>query len=276
MPLAEIAQGPGAFEMFLERNQKSLLVLVVLIALGVAGYVIYRGIEQGRQETAGQAFTKAADLPALQAVVNEHADTLAGHSALVLLAEKQWEKGDKDASIETLRKFISGSKDHPALPAAQASLGYKLMSQGKSGDAAKVFQDIVEDPKARYLAPYALISLGDMSKTAGDTDKAESHYKRVKTEFSGSSFSSAASKRIDSLRAKAPVEIAPPPKPEPPPAPPAGDNQLKPIMPGLSIPEVKPAPADSTENKETAPPAAPPATPPATPDPKPADSTQEN
>ncbi len=253
VPLAEISQGPGAFELFLDRNQKGLIVVAVLLALGAAGIVVYRGIEQSRQETAGQALNKAEDLQALQAVVTEHADTLAGHSAMVLLAEKQWGEGQQDASIETLRKFISSSQSHPALPTAQASLGSKLMSQGKTGDAAKVFQDMVDDPKARFLAPYALISLGDISKVAGDLDKAEGFYKRVKSDFSESSFSETAGKRIASLKAKAPVEIAPPPKPATPATPEDPTAAIKASLPpGLSISEVKTTPEDSAKTPEPA------------------------
>jgi predicted negative regulator of RcsB-dependent stress response len=208
---------------------------------------VYRGIEQSKQETAGQALNKADDLPALQAVVSEHADTLAGHSAMVLLAEKQWEQGQQDASIETLRKFISTSTNHPAIPTAQASLGTKLMQQGKTGDAVNAFQNMVDDPKSRFLAPYALICLGDLSKAAGDLDKAEGFYKRVKSDFSDSSFSESAGKRIASLKAKAPVEIAPPPKPETPAANPAEPTSAikAALPPGLSISEVKPSDFES-------------------------------
>ncbi len=69
VPLAEISQGPNAFEAFLDRNQKGIIVFAILLALGAVVAVIYRGVERSRQETAGAALTKAADLAALQAVV---------------------------------------------------------------------------------------------------------------------------------------------------------------------------------------------------------------
>lgn len=212
MPLAEISQGPNAFEEFLDRNQKNLIILAILLALGAAGLVVYRGIEQSKQNTAGEALNKAEDLASLQAVVSQHPGTNAALSAAVLLADRQWTEGQQDAAIETLRSFVSANPDHPAHPAAQASLGAKLMAQGKSGDAAKVFEEIVDDPKARYIAPFALISLGDIAKAAGELDKAEASYNRVKSDFSDSNFAKPATDRIATLRAKAPVEIAAPPK----------------------------------------------------------------
>ncbi|MEI8039645.1 MAG: tetratricopeptide repeat protein [Verrucomicrobiota bacterium] len=223
VPLAEISQGPNAFEQFLDRNQRNLIVLAVLLALGAAALVIYRGIEQSQQETAGAALTKADDLAALQAVINAHAGTIAAHSAMVLLADRQWTAGQHDAAIDTLRKFIAANPDHPALPAAQASLGAKLMSQGKAAEASGVFQALADDAKAGFLAPYALICLGDIAKSAADLDKAAAAYNRVKTDFPDSGFADTATKRIVTLKTKPPVEIQPPPVPksDPPPAAPA-------------------------------------------------------
>jgi predicted negative regulator of RcsB-dependent stress response len=256
VPLAEISQGPNAFEQFLDRNQKNIIILAILIAIGVAGFVIYRGIETSRQETAGAALNKAEDLAALQAVITEHADTTAAHSAMVLLADRQWTEGQQDAAVETLRKFISSNPEHPAIASAQASLGAKLMTQGKSADAAKVFQDIADDPKARYIAPYALISLGDIAKVAGDLEKAEASYNRVKTDFSDSSFAETATRRIATLKAKAPAEIAPPPKPATPPADPAAAIKSS-LPPGITVTPVEEAPAkDGASAPAPAPPAA--------------------
>lgn len=254
VPLAEISQGPNAFEQFLDRNQKNLVILAILLAIGAAVLVIYRGIEKSRMETAGAALNKAEDLASLQAVVKDHAGTTAALSAMVLLADRQWSEGQQDAAIETLRSFISSSPDHPARPAAQASLASKLMTQGKSADAARIFEDVVADPSARFIAPYALISLGDISKVAGDLEKAEASYKRVKTEFPDSSFADTANRRIAILKAKPPVEIEPPPAPkvDSPPA------SLTPPVPGGAIPVPVPTPEPAPPVVVPAPEPAPP------------------
>ena len=272
-PLAEIAQGPNAFEQFLDRNQKNLIILAVLIAVGVAALVVYRGIEKSRQETAGAALNKAEDLAALQAVINEHAGTTAASSAAILLADRQWTDGQQDTAIETLRNFISSNPQHPALPTAQASLGSKLMIQGKSADASRIFQEIVDDPKARFIAPYALISLGDIAKLAGDLAKAEASYKRVQTDFPESNFMQSAKRRIDNLKAKPPVEVDPPPAPkaETPPAPPAPEAPAPtpaPPAPKAETPPAPPAPEAPTPAPTPAPPAPKAETPPAPPAPE--------
>ncbi len=242
VPLAEISQGPNAFEAFLDRNQKGIAAFAILLVIGAVVMVIYRGIEKSRQETAGAALNKAGDLAAYQAVVTDHANTAAAGSAMVLLANDQWTANQKDDAIATLRKFISDFPGHPALPTAKASLGSKLLAQGKSGDAAKVFEELVADPETRFIAPFALISLGDISRAADDLEKAENSYSKVKTEFPDSDFSETANSRIATLRAKPPVEIAPPAAPAPDAAAPAPDA----ANPTPDAPPAPPAPAPTT------------------------------
>jgi predicted negative regulator of RcsB-dependent stress response len=214
--------------------------------------IVYRGVVKSNEETAGANLTKAEDVAAYQSVASNHGKTLAARSALVLLADKQWSDNQQDAAIATLRKFVSENPDHPAVPSAKASLGAKLMTQGKAGDAAKEFDTIVENPEARYVAPYALLCLGDLAAGAGDLDKAEAHYKRIKTDFSDSDFAQSADTRLQTLRAKAPVEIEPPPPPSKPETP-AGTLPGAPAItpggtPNIQITPVEPAPAPQPES----------------------------
>lgn len=259
VPLAEISQGPNAFEAFLDRNQKGIVVLAVLLALGAIALVIHRGIETSRQQTAGAALTKAGDLAAYQAVVDGNPDTTAAGSAMVLLAHSQWEAGNKDEAVATLQKFISSLPDHPAIPSAKASLGSKLLAQGKPGDASKIFEEIVSDPAARFIAPFALISLGDIAKGAGDLEKAESTYSRVKADFPESSFAETASSRMVALKAKPPVEIEAPPAPPATPAPgssapPALTPPAESVVPSLETPAVETPAAPPVEIPAETPP----------------------
>lgn len=256
-PLAEIAQGPSAFELFLDRNQKNLVILSILIALAVAVWVVISGIKTSQQETAGAALNAAQDLPALQAVVTEHAGTKAASSAMLLLADHQWTEGQQDSAIETLKKFIAANPEHPALPSAQASLGAKFMLQGKTADATKTFEEIVANPEARFIAPYALISLGDLAQLGGDLKLAESHYSKVTLEYPESRFVQTANLRLATLKTKAPIEIAPPPPAATTPASPTpGAPALTPPAPAPTpAPAPAPAPKESPAPEKTTPPA---------------------
>lgn len=217
-PLAEISNGPSAFDQFLDKNQKNLVALALLLALAGIALVIYRGIDKSNEETAGMALVKSRDAASLQKVIDEFPSTSAAASAMLLLGNQQWEENQQDAGISTLQKLIAEHPGHPAIPGAQASLASKLMTQGKTAEAIKLFETISNSSAARYIAPFALISLGDLAKSAGDLTKAEEYYSEVKTKFPDSPFTQISGSRMGNLKASAPSEIEPPPAPAPPPA----------------------------------------------------------
>lgn len=232
-PLAEISLGPNKFEQFLDRNQKSLAVLLALIVIGSAAYIVLRGVEKSREQSAGAALSKANDLASLQAVGTQHANTKAAASSMLLIADKQWSSNSPDAAIKTLKEFIASPASHPAKATASAKLASYLMSQGNTAEASTIFQQITSDPEARYIAPYAWICLGDIAKEGNDINKAESSYNKVKSEFPESSFVDLANERLNSVKAKAPVVIEAP-------APEA--KKEAPAQPAVAPPAAKPSP----------------------------------
>jgi len=232
-PLAEISHGPSAFEAFLDRNQKGMIVLGVSLVAATAGWIIYKGLKDGAEKSAGAILSKADDLPALQDLVKSSPETAAAGSAQLVIASKQWDAGDQDASIETLRAFIATHLKHPALASARASLASRLTQQGKTDEAAALFREIADAPESRFIAPYALVSLGDIAKAEGKLDDAEKSYKRVQDEFSSSPFANLAGQHLRLLRFKPPVEIEPPPVTEPKP----GDSLLPPGLEGAGVPK---------------------------------------
>lgn len=251
-PLAEINLGPSKFEQFLDNNQKTLAVLLAVAVVASAVYIVIRGVEKSREQSAGAALSKAADSAALHDVISNHANTNAAASAKLLLADMQAGEGKTDASIKTLQDFIATNTDHPAKPTASAKLAAKLMAENKTAEASTIFQDLVSDPKARYIAPYALICLGDIAKAGGDPAKAESYFNQVKTEFAESSFASIAAERLATVKTKPPVEVeAPATAPEPQKASP----EQKSAEPAATQPapekkpESKPAKSDKKDNK---------------------------
>jgi len=253
--LGEISHGPSGFEQFLDRNQKGLIVVSILAALAGCGVVVYRGIQHSKNQDAGALLVKAEDLATLQSISKDFSGTAAAGSAVLLAAEKQWNDGQQDAAIDALRAFAQGNPSHPAWATAEASLGSKLLAQGKTSDASAAFQSVVDSPAGKFLAPYALTQLGDIAKLAGDTEKARSLYEKAKADYATSTFSTAlADQHLRNLTAKAPVEIDAPPPPPP------KTEDVKPAnlgdLPGL----LQPSPGLPLGTGDT-PPTDPPATP---------------
>jgi len=209
-PLGEISQAPPALEAFLDKHQMKLIALAVILTILAIVYVIMKGVHQSNEETAGALLTKAENLSDFQSVVKNYGDTEAAFSAKVMLAEKQWEDGQQDDAVSTLKAFVESDRNHPARPSAEASLAAKLWSQGKTDEAAELFRDLTEDADSRFLAPYAWISIGDIEASKGNAEAAEKAYETVENEFAGSTFSQDALTRRLLVKAKAPVEVAAP------------------------------------------------------------------
>ena len=227
-PLAEISHGPSAFEAFLDRNQKGMIALGIVLVAATAGWIVVRGIKEEKETSAGAVLVKSEGIPQLQALVKEQPDTAAAGSAQLVIAAKQWGDGQQDAAIETLQGFISSKPEHPGVISAKASLASRYMQVGKKDEAQKLFQELINDPAARYVAPYALISLGDMQKTEGKLDEAEQSYKKAQ-DYGSNPLSNQAAQRLKLLHFKTPTEIEAPPVP---PAPKEGDA---PKLDGLNL-----------------------------------------
>ncbi|MBU6327660.1 MAG: tetratricopeptide repeat protein [Verrucomicrobia bacterium] len=269
VPLGEIIQGPSAFEIFLDRNQKSLAVAAVVVALSIGGYMIYRTIQADHRADAGAALSAAKDLADLEKIKADFNGTPSAASAALAIADKQWNNSQQDEAIGTLREIIQKYSDHPAQLLAQSTLAYRLLAQGKTGDAGTAFQAVIDNPDSHFLAPAALIALGDIARKSGDKEKAEEAYKRVIKDFSDSKFAPIATERRNFINFLAPTEVEPPPTPEAPPSlisrpdspeQPSNastDNPLLQQLGGALDPAKDSKPEDSRPESPTSPPDAP-------------------
>ncbi|MFT4177511.1 MAG: tetratricopeptide repeat protein [Luteolibacter sp.] len=198
----------------MEKSQKGLLAIALILILAAGGYGIYRTVAEGKAKAAGEALTSATTPEALAAVTTDHPGTPAAGSAYVLLADSQWDENKKDDAIATLKKFLSTQPEHPLVPTAQANLAGKLAELGKADEATALFEKVADNASAASIAPYALLSLGDLAKSANQPEKAEAFYQRILKDFPSSPFNNDAHSRLQLLRAKPPVEIDAPATPD--------------------------------------------------------------
>lgn len=209
-PIAEISHGPSASEQFLEKNQKLLIVVAILLAIVAAGIVVKRGMDEGARLAAGAAMQDAEDVAAMQDVVKNHAGTPTEATASVFLSDLQWEQGQQSAALETLKAVIEAQPEHPAVIPARARLGARLREQGDTAGAKDIFKALSEDPAATWIAPYALISLADIAREEGDAEAAKALLTKVNEDFPTSMFSGSAGQLAKFADFKFPTEIDPP------------------------------------------------------------------
>jgi predicted negative regulator of RcsB-dependent stress response len=250
-PIGEIEHGPSKFEQFLDRNQKKLIIGILVLIAGVSAMIVMRGLREEEDNSAGEALTAAGDssstyeLAALRDVIDNFKESPASGSAAVLLAEEQWKDNRRDDAIETLRGFVAENPEHAARPTALMALGLHLLEQDKTEEASSTLQQVVDSPNGRHLAPFALLTLGDLRKRAGDNDAAKALYEQANQNYpeNNPSMMQFINQRIALLGVEPPTKIAPPPVPEPP-TNPTNPTPLTPTPGGGLFPELEtPTPA---------------------------------
>ncbi|GAA5484629.1 tetratricopeptide repeat protein [Haloferula sargassicola] len=209
-PIAEISHGPSAFEQFLDKNQKLLIAIGIVLAIAAGAWVVKDGIDRGAREDGGRALVDAETTDQLKAVMEEHAATPAAASAAVLLSDRQWEEGQQSSSLETLRAEIAGHPDHPATIPAKARLAARLHEMGETDEAKSTYESLVSDPQADWIAPYALVSLAEIAREGGDIDAAKSYLDDAREKYPLSAFSSTIQSATRFVDFTMPKEIDPP------------------------------------------------------------------
>lgn len=257
-PIGEISQAPSAFENFLDANQKKLVIVGILVILGIIGYVIYDGLSLMKQKSAAADFAAANTIPQLEAVAKKHQGTPAGGSALIEKARLLWRDQQQQEAVEELQSFLNSSPDHPAHTSALARLGSYFEQMGQLDKAKEALESAAAKKEA--ASSLALLSLGDIARTAGDDEAARAYYERISAEFGETHFQvkSVAEQRLKLIGVALPIEKAPAP-----PAPTDATTFPKPIIPqettnSIVIPadETSPVelpPLDSTPAEETSP-----------------------
>lgn len=213
-PIAEIRNEPSAFEQFLDRNQKLLVLAALLLAVAAAAWVVMQGVKEGADRSGGAALVAAEEPADFEALLAEHGASPAAGSAAVLLADRQWDQGLQNDAIETLEKEIAARPDHPASFPARARLGARLAEQGKTAEARAAFQALLSDARASYLAPYALAALADLARAEGEVDEAESLLTQAVEQHPANPLANTATQALRFVHFTLPEEVDPPAAPE--------------------------------------------------------------
>lgn len=205
--LGEISHKPPFLEVFLDRHQKTIIIVAIALIVGVLVYVISSGIQESKEQSSGRMLMKADDLSSLEKIVKEYSGTAAALSAKFRLANLQWEQGQQDEALKALESLASEAKNHAIYPMVKISLSDKLASQGKYDQAIEILHVITGDPSYKFMAPYAWISIGDINAKQGKKEEAADAYGQIKRDYEKSSFQTEATKRSLLVKAETPQEV---------------------------------------------------------------------
>lgn len=255
-PLAEIPIGPSEFDQFMDRNQKRLIFLAILIILAGAAIIVHKNVKEEAEKQAAAALvltydevTGRYDVEALEAIKTEHAGTPAVKTAGYLIAEALWQEGKTEESMKAFEDFISQNPSGELHDKALLALAGNCHVSGEKEKALDHYRAVLETGNPAY-SPLALINMGDIYRGMGDLEKARQCYERVVKEYPDSSFyyipvnnepKSPVTSRLDLLGVEEPeLKLAP-----------AGSSLIPGATPGV-LPAIPSVPMELPAAKEEA------------------------
>jgi tetratricopeptide (TPR) repeat protein len=161
------------------------LVALVVIALGIGGYLLCQNIRNSR---ANNSYLKATDIGAWQRVVKKYPGTVAAGNAWLRIGAAQARAGDFKASDTSLQTFIHDFPNHPFLPSAHMALAENAESENRPDNALKGYEEIATRFGTSSVAPLALFNQGRLTEAAGKLEAARAIYENVVQRYPESYF----------------------------------------------------------------------------------------
>ncbi|TVR93276.1 MAG: hypothetical protein EA428_02275 [Spirochaetaceae bacterium] len=202
---------------FLQKNRRTLAILLAVLVLGSAGLFGFFEYNSRRSEQALQKLEQGlelydeiqvADDAAQEDLLSElrgiltdirsnYSGTYAAARAAFVSAELAWDRGDYDSAAED---FLSLAQRNPRSHLASRALllaGLAFEETGNKEDARESYQKLVDDHgREAPETPRALFALGRLAEERNDRDTARAHYERLVQDFSGAAWTNLARNRI--------------------------------------------------------------------------------
>ena len=199
---------------FVQENQKSLLFIVAAVIVMIAGYYIYtkaylapREIEAANQMHVAQDFWERKDwdkaingdagYPGFAKILSDYSNTKAANLAYFYLGTAYLNKGDYNKAIDNLTNYHGD--DTMVAAEALGGTGDAYVELKDYDKAETYFKKAADKAKNKFLSPMYLKKLGLVYEAENDFKSADETYKKIKTDYYGST----ESQNIDEYIARA-------------------------------------------------------------------------
>lgn len=243
-PAARFEWKQSPFENFLENHFPKLVAALVIGAVGVGGWLVFRQKSEEKRTQQAEAFTSSETLDDYKKIIANYPGTPAAGSAQLMIANLLAQNNDIPGALEELQKFISTYPSHPL--ADQAAFRVAILTLEKDGaeaGIAKLDEFISKYPQSpvRWLAQ---MRKGDALAAKGDREKAAELFSAMLKDsgFAGNTLFQKVEERLAQVKLQPPVEVefVPEPTPDPAAAAPGAPNASAPLM-------IPPVPAAAPE-----------------------------
>ncbi len=179
----------------------AFLVVLILAAIGVAGYRFYC---EHQNSLAASLLANAKKAPDYQQVITKYPNTPAGASAYLMLAQAQRTEKNFAASSTTLQDFIAKHPKHELVTSVRVAIAANSESLGKTDEALSIYEQVVAaDPKS-FNAPLAIISQIHLLKAKNQPDAARRLCEKMLLDYAESFWASEAMREMRNLKPSAP------------------------------------------------------------------------
>jgi tetratricopeptide (TPR) repeat protein len=203
---------------FVLENQKSLLFIIAAVVIMAAGYFIYlkvylapREVTAANQMHVAQDFWEKKDwdkaingdagYPGFQKILSDYSNTKAANLAYFYLGVAYLNKGEYSKAVENLTSYHGD--DSMVAAEALGSTGDAYVELKDYSNAETYFKKAVDKSKNKFLSPMYLKKLGLVYEAEKDYKSADETYKKIKTDY----FGSTEAQNIDEYIARAEAQV---------------------------------------------------------------------
>jgi len=164
------------------KEGKTVMVTVLVIALGAAGFIGIRGYRQGRHAKATEALVKSNTQEELSTAVAEYGSSGAGTGLKLCLAKNYYDAGQYQDALSLYEAVLNGDKDDPFRDIAELGRAHSLEGLKKYADASEAFSKYASDEAKAHdgFRLTAQLGVARCKALQGDVAGAEADLKALK------------------------------------------------------------------------------------------------
>ena len=215
--LEQIESTLGKTEMFIEKNQKTIMiVLAVIVVVVMAIFGVKKFVLEPREAEAQTAMFRAEQLfgnddyatalngdgnnAGFMDIINEYGGTKSGNLARYYAGICYLNTGDFNNAIKYLGEFKG--KDQIVKPLATGAMGDAYLELDNAADAAKCYEKAAKESKNSFTSPMFLMKAGLAYEMVENYAKALEMYKIIKADYPNSNEGFSIEKYIAYVEAK--------------------------------------------------------------------------
>lgn len=186
-------------EQFLEKNQKSILIGLLIVVIAVGAFIAYNYLYKAPRNEKAQAaifkgeryfqngedslalFGNGNDYIGFESIISQYKGTKTADLARAYAGISYNHLGNNEKALEHLKKFKGG--DLLITPAVTGAIGDVYMNMGKTEEAITNFLKAAKEADDKMLSPIYYKKAGEAYLSSANYDKAIALFTQIKENY---------------------------------------------------------------------------------------------